>query len=266
MKKLLILAAAAFLALAAALPAAAEIDLSTGLTATPAAPAPALQRDGASVLWDMTHGVYFQYQPAGDFSQMVAALEGAGHTLTTTDLGVDNIDLSPYKIIIICLGSNWYSPYTASEVEALLDFHAAGGALFVIGENVNCPNENLAPLLSAFNCQAGLSSTGDVTVTNFASSDDFFIGVNSIVMAAAGPLSVSFPVIEQAWTDQGELVVAKEENCGLALVGDFNIFDNIRLQTADNRTFLLNIMDCLQYYGTVATEEATLEGVKAIYR
>ncbi|MHC4317746.1 MAG: hypothetical protein ACYS1B_04295 [Planctomycetota bacterium] len=91
----------------------AQTDLTTGLSATPCAYTAIPEPAGAvNVLWDLTHGIYLDYEPAGRFSGLVGMLSGMGYGFTTTDAGIDNIDLSPYDILVICVGSSWDSPYT----------------------------------------------------------------------------------------------------------------------------------------------------------
>ena len=99
-----------------------------------------------NVLWDLTHGVYFTYEPTGDYSELVAMLASNAYVVSTTAAGIDNVDLAPYDIIVICLGSAWDSPYTASEVTAIQSFVARGKGVFVMAENANTPNANIQPI------------------------------------------------------------------------------------------------------------------------
>jgi Domain of unknown function (DUF4350) len=246
---------------------AAELDPSTGLPATTYESGFIADSVGGNVLWDLTHGVDLGYEPASRFSMVTTSLSAAGFVITTTAAGVDNVDLSTFDVVVICIGSAWYSAYTPAEVAALLDFEAAGGGLLVLSENSACPTENLDPLLSAFNVTSGHDTIEplDLYIFDFA-SHPIFIGINSLYLRAAGSLGVNLPAHVGAWTVAGQPVVAKMGECDLVVVGDMNWMDNDHLMMEDNEAFILNIMECLGEPGPVDTEKTTLEGLKSYYR
>ena len=92
------------------------IDVATGLPVSVGEHndlEPKIASAGGSILWDLTHGVYLDYQPSGRFSSLTALLQSSGYTMETTDVGVDNVDLSRYDVLVVCLGSAHNSIYTS---------------------------------------------------------------------------------------------------------------------------------------------------------
>jgi hypothetical protein len=133
-------------------------DVATGLPAADVQITPLPDNDPVyGVLWDLTHGVYLGYEPAAYYSDLVALLAGNGYVTATTTAGIDNIDLSPYDVIVIAVLSNWYSVYSASEVAAIQSFIDGGGGVLVMGENTSCPNANVNPITQAFGITCGVS-------------------------------------------------------------------------------------------------------------
>ncbi len=245
---------------------ATERDPFTGQPRVPTTIVPLIDRDDANVLWDLTHGVEGNYSPSGRFSNITSILANAGFIITTTDAGVDNIDLSTFDVVVICLGSAWESAYTYDEVAALLDFEGAGGGILVMSDNDGCPNENLDLLLSSFGVSTGLSTVQplDLFLADFI-SHPIFNGIESLYLRAAGELGIISPAIEAGWAGAGEPLIGLVEDCRLVVVGDINFVDNTYMQE-DNELFFLNIIGCLAEPGSVATEKTTLEGLKALYR
>ena len=177
--------------------AAATLDLTTGAAASETVSSGWLPRDDGNVLWDLTHGVFLSYEPAGSYADLAALLAANGHVVTTTSAGLDNVDLSPYDVIVICLGSAWESPYTASEVATVLDFIGDGGGVLVLADNPACPNANLGPLTEALGTSCGVADAQDA-VSNFA-AHPIFSGVNALQFTAAGQLAAAAPSQLVAW-------------------------------------------------------------------
>jgi hypothetical protein len=242
-------------------------DVATGLEASDIEFTPLPNNDPVyNVLWDLTHGVYLGYEPAGYYSSLVGLLAGNGYVTTTTTVGVDNIDLSPYDILVIAVLSAWNSPYSAAEVAAIQSFMAGGGAVLVLSENAGCPNGNVNPVTQAFGVTCGVStlSPADLYFTNFA-SHQIFDGVTTVYYRAAGELSATGPGIALAWTDAGEEVIASVEPCRMIVTGDGNFCDNTYMSIADNQQFALNVFECLAT-GISPVEDSTWGTVKAMYR
>jgi len=218
------------------------------------------------VLWDLTHGVYLDYEPTGWHSDLVAALAANGYVTTTTAAGVHNIDLSSYEIIVIALVSAWDSPYTTPEVQAIQDFMSLGGAVLVMGENTDCPNGNINPVTQNFGVTCGVSfpSPNDLYLTDFA-PHQIFDGVTTVYYRAAGEISASDPGIPIAWTDLGEAMIASVGPCQMIVTGDCNFCENDHLGTADNLQFAMNVFDCLAT-GSSPVEGSTWGAIKALYR
>ena len=232
---------------------AGEIDLTTGLPATggevsqPPAPqggAPA----SIGVLWDLTHGVYYDYKPDGGYSQLVSRLGGTGCAISTTDAGLENTDLSAYRAIVICLGSAWSSAYTPGEVEVVRQFVNAGGGLLIMGDNADCPNGNINPVAQAFGITAGVSDLlpYDLYFSNF-STHPIFAGCSSLYYRAAGGLTAAPPGQLAAWTGAGQGVVATSGfgSGRVVVLGDINFWENDYLSRTDNLRFADNVFGWL---------------------
>lgn len=256
----------ALLIAAASFATAAEIDETTGLSATAAVGSAVPNPDG-DVLWDITHGVYLNYDPAGQYSVLAGLLADAGMPVTVTDQGVDNIDLSPYCVLVIASGSAYDSPYTASEVAAINQFVTDGGGLLVLAENGGTTAvENLGPVASSFG-----TTIIDVTVdpldtyiSNFA-AHEIFTGIDEILFRACGVLEASAPSVAVAWTANEEAVVTVVDPHQVVIAADSNFCDNTYLVETDNQAFILNVFDWL-CSASVGTENRSWSEVKQRFR
>jgi hypothetical protein len=247
--------------------AAQEIDLSTGLPAVsyPTVPPQGGPRD-YEVLWDLTHGVYLQYEPSGAFSNLVAMLNANSYNVTTTTSGIDNIDLSAYDVLVICMGSSWDSAYTPSEVAAAVDFVAGGGGILILGDNASVPVGNINPIAQAFGTTVGVLniSPSDLYFSNFI-AHEIFNGVSQLYYRAAGELGYTDPSILAAWTDLDEPTVTLVDPCRVIVTGDMNCADNTYM-LADDATFLMNVFQCLATSGPVPVDNSSWGSIKARFR
>ncbi len=204
--------------------------------------------DGGNILWDITQGVYNDREPSGYFSSLTSLLNSAGYNVMTTDAGVDNVDLSTYGVLVICLGSAWNSSYTTSEIDAISQFVNQGGGLLILGDNPNCPNENVNPLSEEFGISLGVSSIdpGDLYFSNF-SSLEIFDGINEIYYRAAGEITVTTLAIIEAFTPEGKGVIASNVfHPGRVLaLGDYNCWGNEYITNVDNQAFAENVFNWL---------------------
>jgi hypothetical protein len=239
--------------------AAGQIDATTGEAFRPAPhqdlTAEKMDTTGGTVLWDLTHGVYFNYEPSGRFSSVVSLLASEGYTVDTTTAGVDNVDLSVYDVLVVCVGSAWYSAYTASEITAIETFVNNGGGLLVMGENTNTPNGNINPVAQAFGATCGVSylTPDDLYFANFA-AHAIFTGCSQIYYRAAGELSASSPGQLVAWADTGEGTVAVAESGAgrIVVTGDADFCANSYIGNADNQLFAEDVFDWLAEAGGTA--------------
>lgn len=200
---------------------------------------------GGAVLWDLTHGIHSAYDPSGEFSSLVSLLSGKGYTVNTADAGILNIDLNQYGVLVICLGSAWNSAYTTDEVAAINSFVQNGGGLLVMGENPNCPNENINPVAQAFGTKCGLSDLSYLNVTDLT-PHPIFDGVSDFFMVAAGEVRGVPPSEEVARTDsKGTITVTTLGSGRVVVTGDFNFFENDYISYADNQLLAENIFDWL---------------------
>ncbi len=204
---------------------------------------PATSSGAGAVLWDLTHGIFLDYGPSGDYSSLVSILTGKGFTVSTTTLGVNNIDLSVYDVLVVCLGSAWYTTYSPSEIAAIETFVSNGGGLLIMGDNTNCPNSRINPVAQAFGITCGISSLSDC-FSNFA-SHPIFAGCSQICYVAAGALSAAAPSQLVAWAGASGAVAAGEQGGRIVATGDINFCDNHYIMNSNNQLFTENIFDWL---------------------
>ena len=256
----------AFFIMLIAIPAAAEIDPTTLLPYTDFVVGIG-PYDSGPILWDITHGVLDDYEPAGRYSILANLLNASGSSITVTDQGVENVDLSLYCVLVICLGSAWDSPYTSGEAAAIETYVANGGGLLVLADHPDTPAAaHLNPVTQVFGTSVAVSYPlpFDTPFSNFA-AHEIFAGVNQIFYRAAGELEGTTPSVEVAWTTSSKAMVTVVNPHGVVITGDINFCDNNFLANSDNQTFILNVFDWL-CTGTVGTEARRWGDVKALFR
>jgi hypothetical protein len=246
-KKISFLIGILILFLVCSMASAAEIDKTNGQPVAPAkmlmsvssSPVCDAQSETCKALWDISHGVYLDYQPSGDYSEFVGLLNSLGYPVAVTSSGVLTEDLSKYDILIVATTTSWDSPYSAGEVAAIKTFVDNGGKLLILGENTDCPNGNINPVSQAFGITTGISylTPIDLYITNFA-SHPLFTGISTINFAAGGELSSTGTI---AWTDSKLPAIDVAEMNHVVVIGDSNIFDNIRMGYSDNAKLASNL-------------------------
>jgi len=202
---------------------------------------------GKRILWDLTHGVYLSYQPSGRYSSLVSMLNAEGFTVATTAAGLENVDMSQYDILVLCLGSAWDTAYTAGEVDVVRDFVDAGGGLLIMGDNTGCPNSNLAPVATVFGTTLGAGPL-DGTISNL-SSHPVFTGISSLYLQAPGWITAAAPSLAVAWDslDRTAVAAAGYGNGRMVAIGEFSVWENDYLANADNAQFGLNVFNWLSF-------------------
>ena len=145
---------------------------------------------GGRILWDVTHGVLGDLQPGQLYSSLVSLLASKGFSLELTGIGVNNVNLASYDVLVINLGSAFYSQYSTAEVNAIRSFVNAGGGLFVLGDAPGAPNINIAPVTQAFGVNCGLSDLNSpYNFTNFASHPLFEGCTQHLLWVGRGSIS-----------------------------------------------------------------------------
>ena len=209
---------------------------------------------GANILWVNTYGSYcpggYCYDLTSRYTSLRDTLIAHGHAIQSTTSHVDAMDLSPYGVIIVCLGSNWNGSFTASEAHALAEFVRQGKGLLVMSENSACPNSNLQAILDTFSFTAGGVDPGDVTATNFTTSPpwaNMFVGIGALKFDDPGAVTGPNWLIEYGGNYFGAAECFGSGSQGVAMIiGDINPWDNNTLNQADNKAFLLNVVGFLQ--------------------
>lgn len=243
---ILSLCAASFLA------AAEPIVLDPATNAPPPEPLAAMPASGTgvrqgSIVWDTTHGVYLNYSPSSRFSNLVTMLSDSGFTMELCGSGVHTIDLEQYDVIVICVGSSWYSAYTQEEADSLYAYYcrdhqrviltgdmnfcentyityadntafaynifewlsSSGGGILIMGDNPGCPNANISLVNDTFAMQSGVATINpaDLYFTNFGAFS-IFDGITQIYYRASGSVAARAPAVEAAWTSANEPTIA----------------------------------------------------------
>lgn len=243
----------------------AVTDVTNGRPAVqyPVVPLPTGQRD-FNVLWDLTHGVYLGYEPAQNYSELAAMLAANGFAVTTTTAGVDNIDLSPYDMLVINAADAYISAYGPSEVAAIVDFVNNRGGLLVMGDNTGVWPQNYNIVPQAFGTTCAVAT--DDSPTDFI-NHQIFNGVSTLSFLVSGVLSVGSPSIPAATNPGGQPLVSLVDPCKVVVVGDINVWDNGDLTLVDNQQFALNVFTCLVSGGPpVPVRTGTWGAIKSLYR
>jgi hypothetical protein len=212
------------------------------------------------VLWDVTHGVFSGYEPSGRFSDLAAMLTGMGYTIETTNAGIDNIDLSPYAVLVVCNPSSWDTPYTPAEAAAAVAFAGSGGSILILGEDFGSHPDHVNPIAQAFGTTVGVDDVvpTDLYFDNFA-SHPVFDGITTLYYRAGGELAVD-TALPIAWAPTGEILVTAAAGHRVVTLGDASAFTNDYLGNADNGTFAAAVFTWL--HAPAPVESATWGGVK----
>jgi len=202
------------------------------------------QNTAGNILWDTSHGVYLNYRPSGNYSELTTVLSQKGYFVDENDAGILNLNLDNYEIVVICLSSAWDSPYSFDEVAALSDFVDNGGGLLIMGDAVQ---KNINPIAQAFGTTLGLSSISPYNLSvSKMTNHVIFTNVTEIFMRLAGEISATFPSSEEAWADSDEAVVAVFAAAGhVVFLGDYSIFTNFYLTRVSNQVFAENVFGWL---------------------
>ena len=199
---------------------------------------------GGRILWDTHHGVLNDYAPSGQYADLTLLLQRHGFTMTTSDTGVADLDLSGYDVVVACLASAWDSAYTAAEVDALTNFVEAGGGLLVLADNTSTPVANVAPLATAFGVGVAAANLTSNDVTVFG-RHLVTLGLDSVKLLSGGALSVDSPASAMAWGDAAKTkIVAAAARKGLGrvvVIGDVNLFRTDLLPQAGNKKLSLSL-------------------------
>jgi len=225
------------------------IDLTTGKPAAGRELPHSLTREavtGGNVLWDLTHGVYLNYEPAAWYSMICDSLRGRGYSVTTTT-NISSADLSAYQILVISLGSAWESSYSEAERDKIVAFVQNGGGLLLMGDNpLHCPNGNLARISEVFGVTLGVSWQEEYSILGF--SDHYICGgLTRLNWQAWGDLAVAAPARAVILGRYNHIAVAvAEAGAGRVVVtGDVNFCDNDFHLNYDNKLLTYNIFDWL---------------------
>jgi len=204
--------------------------------------------DGGEVLWDLTHGVFLEYEPDGKYSNFVALLNNLSFTVDTTTASLNTVDLTGYEIIVICIGSSWTSAYSQLEITALKNAIAEGKGLLILSDNTYCPNDNINTLTQTFGVTCGVGTVYDPLDLYFNDFTRFpvFDDINDIYYRAAGVIETdSTASIIGAYDSLRMVAVTGYDRGRVITLSDMNCFENAYLDSADNRLFAENVFNWL---------------------
>jgi len=205
-----------------------------------------LDMRGGAILWDLTHGVTYGYEPSAGYSDLTAYLDGLDFTMNTTTGGLDNEDLSQYDIIVIGLGSSWNSPYTSDEVAAVETFVNNGGGLLILGDNSDCPLDNINPIAGAFGMIFGnYLYPLDLYISDFE-DHPIFDGITEIYYRAAGDIAIAGSAEWVAYYESYGVAAVNEVGSGrVVALSDLNCFANDWYGNSQNQAFSGNVFNWL---------------------
>ena len=216
-----------------------------------------------TVLWDTSHGVYVSstfggdgYQPSQDgYYQMLAEhLGNNDFTIDITSQGFLTDDPSGYDVIVVCLTSAFYSTYTSTEVEHIVDFVEDGGGLLIMGDLLAAPNANIQPVASEFGITLGVSNLNPTEIYTSEHADHpIFDGIDEIFMYAASELSAITPAFPAAWQEGNGKILAAVARYGqgrVVALGDCSLWSWVdmyeeRFTIADNPQFAVSTFNYL---------------------
>ncbi len=221
------------------------------------------------VLWDLTHFPYYGYEPSDRYTTLVSELASEGFSVSTTTAGVQNIDLSPYSVIVLCAGSAVGTAYTPAEVAVLQGFVNGGKGLLVMADNPepDTGTPHLSPVTEAFGTSVGVSYLPTQLTFGAFTSHPIFAGIDSVYFQAGGELVCTSPGVAAAFAPDQRTTVGVRDGCGLVVTGDINFCDNVYIARNDNRRFAMNVFHWLAD-GCAATpaRRATWGALKSAYR
>jgi len=217
-----------------------------------------------TVLWDTSHGVYVSstfggdgYQPSQDgyYNTLAEHLGNNDFTIDITSRGFLTDNPSGYDVIVVCLTSAFYSSYTSTEVDRIVDFVNNGGGLLIMGDRQAAPNVNIQAIASEFGITLGVSDVLPYEILTTEHIDHpVFDGVDQISMYAASELSVDAPALPIAWQDAGTTkavaAVAQYGQGRVVALGDCTLWSWVdtyeeRFNRADNPRFAVNTFNFL---------------------
>jgi hypothetical protein len=194
------------------------------------------------VLWDLSHGASNGFSTIGSYSEMSDILKNTGFKVDSNKMGILNLDISGYALIILnvsCGATD--SSYSKEEADILFEYVNSGGALFLVGEHDQQEySKNLDVVANLFGIDLANPPYSD-GVYSFA-NHPINNGVNSLNFLAGGTIAISPPAIGVAWyrNDSSIAIAVAEVGKGkVVVVGDSNFIQNAHIGENEKR-FVIN--------------------------
>ncbi|HPG41694.1 MAG TPA: hypothetical protein PLP19_20565 [bacterium] len=201
-------------------------------------------------LWDLTHGVHDYYipLPTSRYSKLLKTLYNSDFAYRSCAylLSVAEV-LSRYKILVICIGTAWCSPYLEEEIVLIKEYVQNGGGLLILADSLNAPNENIAGLAQEFGINIAVSGIPQASISTFPENNELFSGLESINLFGIGELTVGTgaTIVARDIANRGCVATAEYGAGRVVVIGDMNLFENIHLNIFGNQHFLVNVFEWL---------------------
>jgi len=196
-------------------------------------------KDKKKILWDNAHAA--QHGVPGNYSTFIEILRQEGYIVETAETELTSSLLSNFDLLVTVDPTKAFTP---EEVEAIIEFVATGGGLWVMGEWF--PRWEGQELVNAFLSPLGITMNKDaIGGQPFMALQPHPVseGVSSIQLWDFASLTLSETAVPIGLIDSRVILAANEFGCGRVLViGDEIVvsqFNNWLFQ-ADNLTFGLN--------------------------
>ncbi len=200
------------------------------------------------ILWDASHTPLGRYTPYGEYFQLKQMLEASDFIVVTQQDILTRQTLWEYDILVISILSNYENPYTASEIDNILEFSRIGG-IIILGDNSAVRRRNLEGLLNAF----GLRAAMDDQIGNLVNliNSPIFEGVDSVVFRYGSTVG-SVP-----GGNNGRILATDRNNrAGIVqyqpwgrvlLIGDADLWTNSLIFEAGNAQLAMNCFNFVKF-------------------
>ena len=235
---------------------ATKIDITTGepFTAVPPSdvdgPAASINgTTGGQILWDVSHGNPWGYDPNNRYRSLKSILQTMGYTMVITN-DIAHKELSHYDVVVINIAAAWFEPYTWNEKQKIKTYIQNGGRLLIMGDNAGCPNTNINVVAQEYGLTCGVSNINSGYYDNLA-THPIFTGVSQVYLASGGEVRVTSPAQAVAWTGWRAFMAVAEPGLGRVVVtGDVNFCEDSYINRGQNWRCIENIFKWLLEPGT----------------
>lgn len=256
----------------AALRAAASVPERTAYV-----PASATLEDTPTILIDGSKGFMFGLRPNTYLANFIELMNDQGYSVVITADGVVEEDMSQYDVFMALTVFTRHE-YTTAEFDALDQFMAQGGSLYIAGEAAGCltcprGNRNVSAISDRYgDIRVGLNTLRELDYfTSNLTAHPVMTGVDEIYYRYGGAVQASGSATVVAFSENGrDEIVAVNDN--IVAVGDNSFLGNDSgskwWDRADNTAFIINsfsyLIDRDEPVLTCGSLEVTVRGAGTI--